>query len=75
VAVFEWDETVAYNEEGQYVGQIERKEEGRVQLEMLQNHIVSIRSFSKRKKIRCCHLEGPSTMPSTLRKRPSPLGA
>ena len=33
--LFEWDETVAYDEEAQYVGQIEREEEGGVQLETL----------------------------------------
>jgi len=33
--MFEWDETVAYDEEAQYVGQIEREEEGGVQLETL----------------------------------------
>jgi len=31
--MFEWDETVAYFEEAQYVGRIEREEEGGVQLE------------------------------------------
>ena len=31
----EWDETVAYDEEAQYVGRIEREEEGGVQLETL----------------------------------------
>jgi len=33
--MFEWDETVAYDEETQYVGRIEREEEGGVQLEAL----------------------------------------
>jgi len=33
--MFEWDETVAYDEEAQYVGRIEREEEGGVQLEAL----------------------------------------
>jgi len=33
--MFEWDETVAYDEEAQYVGPIEREEEGGVQLEKL----------------------------------------
>jgi len=33
--MFEWDETVAYDEEAQYVGRIERGEEGGVQLETL----------------------------------------
>jgi len=33
--MFEWDETVAYDEEAQYVGRIERQEEGGVQLETL----------------------------------------
>jgi len=33
--LFEWDETVAYDEEAQYVGWIERKEQGGVQLEAL----------------------------------------
>jgi len=33
--MFEWDETVAYDEEAQYVGRIERAEEGGVQLETL----------------------------------------
>ena len=33
--LFEWDETVAYDEEAQYVGRIEREEEGGVQLETL----------------------------------------
>jgi len=33
--MFEWDETVAYHEEAQYVGRIERQEEGGVQLESL----------------------------------------
>jgi len=32
---FEWDETVAYDKEAQYVGRIEREEEGGVQLETL----------------------------------------
>jgi len=33
--MFEWDATVAYDEEAQYVGWIEREEEGGVQLETL----------------------------------------
>jgi len=33
--LFEWDETGAYDEGGQYVGRIEREEEGGVQLETL----------------------------------------
>jgi len=33
--LFEWDETVAYDEEAQYVGRIEREEEVGVQLETL----------------------------------------
>jgi len=33
--MFQWDETVAYDEEAQYVGRIEREEEGGVQLEAL----------------------------------------
>jgi len=33
--MFEWDQTVAYDEEAQYVGRIEREEEGGVQLETL----------------------------------------
>jgi len=33
--MFEWDETVAYDEGAQYVGRIEREEEGGVQLEAL----------------------------------------
>jgi len=33
--LFESDETVAYDEDGQYVGPIEREEEGRVQLQTL----------------------------------------
>ena len=33
--IFEWDETVAYDEEAQYVGRIEWEEEGGVQLETL----------------------------------------
>ena len=33
--LFEWDETVPYDEEGQYVGRIKREEEGGVQLETL----------------------------------------
>jgi len=33
--LFEWDETVAYDQEAQYVGRIEQKEEGGVQLETL----------------------------------------
>jgi len=33
--LFEWDETVEYNEEAQYVGRIEREEERGVQLETL----------------------------------------
>jgi len=33
--MFEWDETVAYDEEAQYVGRIEREEQGGVQLETL----------------------------------------
>jgi len=33
--MFEWDETMAYDEEAQYVGRIEREEEGGVQLEAL----------------------------------------
>jgi len=34
-SLFEWDDTVAYDEEGQYVGRIEREGEGRVQLQTL----------------------------------------
>ena len=33
--LFEWDETVAYDEEAQYMGQIEREEEGGIQFEAL----------------------------------------
>jgi len=33
--MLQWDETVAYDEEAQYVGRIEREEEGGVQLEAL----------------------------------------
>jgi len=33
--MFEWDETVAYDEEAQYVGRIEPEQEGELQLEML----------------------------------------
>ena len=33
--MFEWDETLAYDEEAQYVGRIEQEEEGGVQLETL----------------------------------------
>ena len=33
--LFEWDETVAYNEEAQYVTRIEREEEGGIELEMV----------------------------------------
>jgi len=33
--MFEWEETVAYDEEAQYVGRIEGEEEGGVQLEVL----------------------------------------
>jgi len=33
--LFEWDETVACDQEAQYVGRIEQKEEGGVQLETL----------------------------------------
>jgi len=33
--LFEWDQTVAYNEEAQYVGRIEQEEEGGVKLETL----------------------------------------
>jgi len=33
--LFEWDDTVAYDEEGPYVGRIEREGEGRVQLQTL----------------------------------------
>jgi len=33
--LFEWDETVVYDEEAQYVGRIEQEEEGGVQLETL----------------------------------------
>jgi len=33
--MFEWDESVAYDEEAQYVGRIEQEEEGGVQLETL----------------------------------------
>jgi len=35
VDLIEWDETVAYNEEAQYVGRIEREEEGGIHLERL----------------------------------------
>jgi len=33
--MFEWDETVAYDKEAEYVGWIEREEGGGVQLETL----------------------------------------
>jgi len=33
--LFEWDETVGYDDEAQYVGRIECEEEGGVQLETL----------------------------------------
>jgi len=35
VDLFEWDETVAYEEGGQYVGRIGREEDGGIQLEDL----------------------------------------
>jgi len=35
VDLFKWDETVAYDEEAQYVGRIRREDEGGVQLETL----------------------------------------
>jgi len=75
VDLFEWDETVAYHEEAQYVGTIELQEEAGIQMETLPNHIGSIRIFLKRKKLRCCHLEGPSTTPSTLKKGPNAVGS
>ena len=46
--MFELDETVAYHEEAQCVGRIEREEEGGVQWETLPKRNGSIRSFLKR---------------------------
>jgi len=66
---------VAYGKEAQYVGQIEQeRKKGEYSWKRCQNHIGSIRSFLKRKKLRGWHLEEPSTTPSTLKKGPNPLG-
>jgi len=72
--MFEWDETVAYDEEAQYVGRIEGEDEGGVQLETLPKPFGGIRSFLKRKKLKCWRLKGLSITPSTLKKEPNPHG-
>jgi len=48
--MFEWDETVAYDEEAQYVGRIEREDEGRVQLEMLPKQYWQYKELFEEKK-------------------------
>jgi len=47
---FEWDETVAYHEEAQYVGRIEREEEGGVQLETMPKPYWQYRELFEEKK-------------------------
>jgi len=48
--MFEWDETVAYDEEAQYVGWIEREEEGGVQLETLPKQYWQYKELFEEKK-------------------------
>ena len=50
--MFEWDETVAYDEEAQYVGRIEREEEGGVQLEALPKLYWQYKELFEEKKAR-----------------------
>jgi len=48
--MFEWDQTVAYDEEAQYVGRIEREEEGGVQLETLTKRYWQYKELFEEKK-------------------------
>jgi len=72
--MFERDETVAYDEEAQYVGRIEREEEGGVQLKPLPKPYWQYKELSKSKKTQGWRLEGLSIMPSTVKNGPSPHG-
>jgi len=66
--VFEWDETVAYNEEAQYVGRMGREEAGRVPLEALLKPYKQYKQLFGEKKGRGWHLEGPSITLSIFKK-------
>jgi len=70
--MFEWDETVAYDEEAQYVGRIERGKERGVQLETLPKPYWQYKELFEEKKAKCWPLEGLSITPSTLKKGPNP---
>jgi len=71
--VFEWDKTVAYDEEAQYVGRIEQAEEGGMQLETLPKPYWQYKElFEEKKERRCWHLAGPSITPSILKKWQNP---
>jgi len=48
--LFEWDETVAYDEEAQYIERIEREEEGGVQLETLPKPYWQYKELFEKKK-------------------------
>jgi len=48
--MFEWDATVAYDEEGQFVGRIEQKNEGAVQLQTLPKPYWQYKELSEEKK-------------------------
>jgi len=56
--MFEWDETVAYDKEAQYVGRIERQKEGGVRLETLAKPYWQYKELLKRKKPKCWRLGG-----------------
>jgi len=49
---------------------VSEKKKGEYNWKPCQNHIGNLRSFLKRKRLRCWHLEGLSMMPSTLKKGP-----
>jgi len=73
--MLKWDETVAYDEKVQYVGRIEMRTKEEYIWKCCQSHTGSIRTFLKRKRRQCWHLEGPLITPSTSRKGKNPHGA
>jgi len=50
--MFEWDETVAYDEEAHYVGRIEREDEGGIQLETLPKPYWRYKELFEEKKVK-----------------------
>jgi len=66
---------MAYDAEAQYVGRIEREDEGGVQLETLPEAYWEYKERFEEKKAVMWRLEGPSIMPRILRKGQNPGGA